>query len=306
MASSDFTSRASSLAGEALGVALLLSIGEGFGAIATLLPGNYAIWQVAIAWGVGLVLAIHVASKLSNAHLNPAVSIALHLDGSNKMTATDMALYLCGQFIGAFAAAALVYGCFRSHIESLQRDGTTLSMLTGASIFACYFPPPGNTYVDPYEAVTPQRAFFLEFLATASLLVVIKAMAHEPANDPQREQLGLLSRPAPKPSVWLPSSVLGVTLAILIVLIAPMTQCCLNPCRDLAPRVLLWLCGYGQIAFPGPRKIELWLYMVAPTAGAIAGAFGYNLVVRLKEQQRLKSKEESEPGSPRVARASAL
>jgi glycerol uptake facilitator protein len=55
----------------------------------------------------------------------------------------------------------------------------------------------------------------------------------------------------------------------------------LNGARDLGPRILAYLLGWGRMAFPGPRG-EFWILSVAPILGAVFAGFLYDkIAVRL-------------------------
>jgi glycerol uptake facilitator protein len=65
---------------------------------------------------------------------------------------------------------------------------------------------------------------------------------------------------------------IGLTVAALIVVIAPLTQACFNPARDFGPRVFAFVAGWGAIAIPGPRGAGFFtVYIVSPIVGAVAG-----------------------------------
>ena len=68
-------------------------------------------------------------------------------------------------------------------------------------------------------------------------------------------------------------------MAVLISVIAPLTQACLNPARDVGPRLVAYVAGWGAIAIPGPRSF-LDVYVAAPIIGAIAGGGLYERVLR--------------------------
>jgi glycerol uptake facilitator protein len=74
---------------------------------------------------------------------------------------------------------------------------------------------------------------------------------------------------------------IGLTVAALISVIAPLTQACFNPARDFGPRLFAALAGWGSVALPGPRGAGfLTVYIIAPILGAITGSGLYVHVVR--------------------------
>ena len=74
---------------------------------------------------------------------------------------------------------------------------------------------------------------------------------------------------------------IGLTVSALISVIAPLTQACFNPARDLGPRLFAFLAGWGSVALPGARPTGfLTVYIIAPILGAIAGSAIYLHVLR--------------------------
>src|SRR5215218_2450762 len=52
----------------------------------------------------------------------------------------------------------------------------------------------------------------------------------------------------------------------------------INPARDLGPRFLAWLTGWGEVAFPGVHGY-FWVPVVGPLVGGVVGAVVYDLFV---------------------------
>ena len=147
-----------------------------------------------------------------------------------------------------------------------------------AMCYGEYFPAPGSIGAGegPYSPeahlqltslMSPGRAFFAEFLGTAILAFVVFA-----ATD-SRNPGAPISSNAPV--------FIGLTVSVLISVIAPLTQACFNPARDFGPRLFASMAGWGSIALPGLNDLNwLWVYIVAPTAGAIVGAGFYDFLIR--------------------------
>ncbi len=68
--------------------------------------GAAEIIAIALAFGLGLLAAIWAVSHVSGAHLNPAVTLGMLLDG--RTTFSDAIGYWIGQFAGATVASLVV------------------------------------------------------------------------------------------------------------------------------------------------------------------------------------------------------
>ena len=80
---------------EVLGTFLLVFIGAGTGtSVNSVLKGNASsgLLLVALAHGLALLIAVYVIGKISGAHVNPAVSIALASVG--KLAWLDAVYYI--------------------------------------------------------------------------------------------------------------------------------------------------------------------------------------------------------------------
>ncbi len=62
----------------------------------------------------------------------------------------------------------------------------------------------------------------------------------------------------------------GAAIAIIISVLAPLTQAGLNPARDLGPRLVSYFAGWGQVAIPGPHQ-GFWIYILGPITGGLVG-----------------------------------
>ena len=73
---------------------------------------------------------------------------------------------------------------------------------------------------------------------------------------------------------------IGLSVSIIIAIIAPLTQAGLNPARDFGPRLVAYMFGWGEIAIPGPRGGFFTVYILSPIVGALIGAGVYQFMVR--------------------------
>ena len=259
---------------------LLIFFGCGAVHAAVLTGAQSGLWQVAIVWGVAIMLAIYAVGAVSGAHINPAMTIASMIwRGFPKSRVLP---YIVAQVAGAFVAAAALFVLFEPHIAAREAAkgvtrGEAGSEMT-AMCYGEYFPAPGSIGAGegPYSPeahlqltslMSPGRAFFAEFLGTAILAFVVFA-----ATD-SRNPGAPISSNAPV--------FIGLTVSVLISVIAPLTQACFNPARDFGPRLFASMAGWGSIALPGLNDLNwLWVYIVAPTAGAIVGAGFYDFLIR--------------------------
>lgn len=250
--------------GEFIGTFLLVLFGCGAVAVTTLFSAHVGLLQVALIWGLGVTIAIYATRHLSCAHLNPAVSIAMVL--GRRMSLAKLPVYLAAQFIGAFAAAALLYLLFADSIAQYETinsivRGTPDSVKT-AMIFGEFYPNPGAGLA---AVVTPMTAFLAEAVGTFVLVTLIFSLT-EGCN------LG-------RPDDALAPLFIGLTVTIIIAIIAPLTQAGLNPARDLSPRLFSMLTGWGKAALPDQNFGFLTIYCLGPIVGASLASLVFTRII---------------------------
>jgi glycerol uptake facilitator protein len=241
------------------------------------------LWQVAIVWGVAIMLAVYTIGAISGAHINPAVTLAFAVWG--RFSWRSVGPYIASQTAGAFVAAATLYVLFSPYLRLREEAKNVVRGQPGSEITAMcygeYFPSPGplSNAEGPYQVdrherfnklVSEPAACLAEFLGTLVLSLVVFGVADQ-------------RNPAAPPAGLAPVFI-GLCVAALISLIAPLTQACFNPARDFGPRLFAFFAGWGSIALPGPRGAGfLTVYILSPIAGAIAGAGLYLHVLRAAE-----------------------
>ena len=240
-------------------------------AAAVLAGAQVGLWQVAVAWALGVALAIYLTAAASGAHLNPAVSLAFAIFRPQDFPRRLLLPYWISQLLGAVLAGVSVltlYGSFIRRFEEQQgvtrgEPGSQLS----AMMFGEYFPNPGaaGTGEAAMALVSPLGAMAVEGVGTGILVLVIFALV-------DRRNTSL-------PVKYLAPVLIGLTVALLISMLAPLTQGGWNPARDFGPRLVSFFAGWGEMAIPGPSG-GFWAYIAGPLAGGPLGAAVYEFLLR--------------------------
>lgn len=121
---------------EFIGTMMLILLGDGVVANVTLnksgMKGAGSI-QITLAWGMAVMVPAFIFGAASGAHFNPALTIALAVDGSLAWGMVPG--YLIAQFAGAFLGACLVYIMFKDQFDATESAGTKLGVFsTGPSV----------------------------------------------------------------------------------------------------------------------------------------------------------------------------
>ena len=266
---------------ELIGTFILIFFGCGAVHAAVLFGAQAGLWQVAVVWGIAIMLAIYAVGNISGAHINPAITLAMAMWGGFEKR--RILPYITAQLLGAFLAAASLYLLFSPKLAALEKSlgivrGQPGSEIT-ASCYGEYFPNPGSLASRPsYSPVEHQQmkatvphssAFLAEVIGTAILACMVFAMGDaRNSASPMHNQQAIF---------------VGLTVAILISVIAPLTQACFNPARDLGPRLFAAMAGWGTVALPlGTEWGWLTVYIVAPILGAAIGGAIYVHVLKPK------------------------
>jgi glycerol uptake facilitator protein len=216
---------------------------------------------IAWGWGIGVVLAVYVAGGISGAHINPAITLALALRRGfpwNKVPG-----YWAAQLLGAFAAAAVVYANYKGAIDSYERANKInrgdLNSVPTYSIFATF--PAGylHNWVGP---------FVDQVIGTALLAGIVFAITDE-LNQAVRANLAPF--------------IVGLIVVAIGISFGANAGYAINPARDLGPRLLALVAGWGKIAFPGDYgnvDTYFWIPIVGPFLGGAIGAYMYDFFIR--------------------------
>ena len=197
--------------------------------------------SIAWGWGLGVAMAVYVAGRLSGAHLNPAVTVALAT--FKGFPARKIAPYIAAQVAGAFVAALLVRFTYSDLINKVDPQHTKATQ----GIFS----------TSPDAGVTLFTAFFDQVIGTAILVAVIFALTSAVNNPPLANTgpliIGLL--------------VVGIGLGW-----GANAGYAINPARDFGPRLASFITGYSDAWFSanGP-ELYFWVPIIAPLVGGLIG-----------------------------------
>lgn len=239
---------------EFTGTMVILLIGIGVNAMVVLFakgePGevvNGGYTHVTLAWGLAVAFGVYTAGRVSGAHLNPAVTLALALFRGFPWPKTLP--YILAQTAGAFTGAAIVFLNYRPAFASFD------PLLEKTAGIFCTFPAfPG----------TPSAGFFDQVLGTAILLFLIFAITDER-------------------NVKLPSFLAPLVIGLIVVAIGmsfgALHGYAINPARDFGPRLFTVLAGFPNNGLTGGASVW-WIPIAGPLLGGVLGAGLYDWAIR--------------------------
>jgi glycerol uptake facilitator len=245
-----------SLLAEAIGTMILVLLGDGVVANVVLdrTKGQNSGWIViATGWGIAVAMAVYAVGRISGAHLNPAVTIALATIGSFPWH--DVPGYVGAQMVGAFAGAVLVWLAYLPHWRVTADPAMKLGVFaTGPAIHST------------------AANCICEIIGTAVLVFGILAIAAnaQTLNKPGDVDLSFVFSRGLQP-LLVGVLVIGIGLSL-----GGPTGYAINPARDLGPRI-----AHALLPIPGKGPSDWyysWIPVLAPIAGGIAGAGLYAII----------------------------
>jgi glycerol uptake facilitator protein len=228
---------------EIIGTGLLILLGDGVVAAVLLAKSKAenAGWIViTFGWGFAVMAGVYAIGQFSGAHLNPAVTLGLLMNGNIDFG--EAIQYWIGEMIGAMVGAALVLLSYWQHFQQTEDPGLKLAVFsTGPAIRN----PVWNTLT--------------EIVGTMVLVLGVLAFT-DPGNAGPGE-----------------SGLTGLLVAFLVVGIGLSlggpTGYAINPARDLGPRII-----HAVLPVPGKGDSDwgyAWVPVVGPLLGAVVGALIY-------------------------------
>ena len=186
-------------------------------------------------------MGVYVAGRLSGAHLNPAVTVALAT--FKGFPARKIVPYIAAQVAGAFVAALLVRFNYSDLIHNVDPNHTKATQ----GIFS----------TSPDANVSMVTAFSDQMIGTAILVAVIFALTSA-VNNPPLANTGPL--------------IIGLLVVAIGLGWGANAGYAINPARDFGPRLASFITGYHDAWFSanGPQ-LYFWVPIVAPIIGGLIG-----------------------------------
>ena len=179
---------------------------------------------------------IFTFGKISGAHFNPAVSLALFIRG--KINFKKFILFVITQIIGGFIGCILIGLCRRGKFKEMAANKIADYLIYTAGGTKkntwCYF-----------------SALFSEFFGTFALILFILSSCEK--DNYIGSILGLCVS-----TTLIPLSVLGINISTFSI----------NPIRSIAPAIVQAIAGGDKT----PIK-QLWIYIVGPMVGSALASF---------------------------------
>jgi glycerol uptake facilitator protein len=234
------------LLAEFFGTMVLILFGNGVVAMVVLFDkGGYT--NITLAWGLGVTMGIYIAGKITGAHLNPAVTLALAV--FRGFPWRKVLPYSLVQIAGAFVASALVYWNYRPQFLTVD---PTLERTAG--VFTTF----------PAFPLQPTAGLLDQTIGTALLLLMIFAITDERNTPPGSNMTPLM---------------VGLVVVAIGMAFGGMHGYAINPARDLGPRLFTVVAGFKNNGLTDGTGV-FWVPIVGPLLGGVIGGAAYDLVIR--------------------------
>jgi aquaporin Z len=215
------------------------------GGCGTALFGHVGFLGVAIAFGLTVVAMAYGIGHISGAHLNPAVSFGVWVNG--RMSIKEMLCYWAAQIVGAIIAAAILFCIVK---QSGMEVGTF-----AANGYGDFFS--AEDVAGGYLQTNTLGAFLTECILTFVFLMVILGSTDDKHANGKFAGLAI-----------------GLTLVLIHLISIPLTNTSVNPARSISQAIF----SANSLALP-----QLWLFIVAPLVGAGLAGLCYKGITCCKE-----------------------
>ncbi|MFI6559056.1 MIP/aquaporin family protein [Streptomyces sp. NPDC050534] len=207
--------------------------------------------SIAWAWGFGVTLGVYIAARLSGAHLNPAVTVALATFAGFSWK--KVLPYCLAQTAGAFVAALLVRWNYTEVLAKADPGHTIKTQIVFSTL-------PGNGALP----ISELGALRDQIIGTAILVLLIFAITD------------LLNTP---PGANLAPLIIGFLVVAIGMAWGTDAGYAINPARDFGPRLASYLTGYGTAWRDQYGNLYFWVPIVGPLIGGVIGAAVYRVFI---------------------------
>lgn len=234
-------------AAEFIGTGLFVFLGAG--AVVAALnfssgDGPAFITAIALAHGLGILIAVSATANISGGHINPAVSFAAAITG--KMKVSTALLYIVAQLVAAVLAVLL--------LKAIIAGPAELGHL-GAHGLNVYDTSTGAGILEDQAGDGAGAGLLLEAVLTFALVFVIFATAIDP-----------------KGPTHLAPIAIGLVIMLDHFIGIPLTGASMNPARSFGPAIVanFWA--------------DHWVYWLGPLIGGSLAALVYEYVFMHREE----------------------
>ena len=239
---------------EMIGTMVLVLMGCGSavfaGSAAGAVSAGVGTLGVAFAFGLSVVAMAYAIGGISGCHINPAVSLAMAI--RKEITWQEFGFFVLSQVLGGFVGAILLGICLRGNFEALGGN-----VIQGA--IAAEKNLDGTLTYDAWSYID---AFLVEVFLTFIFVIAILGVTDKKHHDGK-----------------LAGIVIGFTLALVHLLGLGFTGTSVNPARSLAPAIL------QAIAGDTTSLSQIWIWILAPFAGAALAAVCYSFLSQRNEYE---------------------
>lgn len=191
--------------------------------------------QIVLNFGFAVMFVVQIFGCISGAHFNPAVSISAFI--CKKIDINTTCIYFVAQLIGSWLGFGLL------------KVLTPISIFNQTSGNSSVVPTAGLCMTLPHSTVSPWLAVWIEFVATAVLILTCCACAWDKRNANHHDSLplrfGLTVAGLACAMVSFKNRFFGYNIFYFVLfykneLQGPYTGASLNPVRSLAPAIWHW------------------------------------------------------------------
>ncbi|MEZ5352585.1 MAG: MIP/aquaporin family protein [Bryobacteraceae bacterium] len=238
-------SLAAELCAEFLGTFVLILLGCGVVASVVLFDDKGGFTNINLAWGLAVTFGIYTAGKISGAHLNPAVTVALAV--LRGFSWAKVLPYIGVQTLASFSAAALVFANYR---PAFLKVDPMLEKTAG--VFTTFPAFPESLW----------SGFLDQTIGTAILLMLIFALSDE-RNQPPANLTPIL---------------VGLVVVAIGMCFGTMHGYAINPARDFGPRLFSVAAGFRNNGLTDGSAV-FWVPIAGPLLGGVLGGWIYDRLI---------------------------